>query len=117
MSILRKITAPFRRIWIVAAILVTLACLTAVRLFFASNGRRRAEDNLGTPPLATKTPAKSATSLGSVSEPVTANFGGTISNFVLPPESSKRPQAKEPPPIPDEIKRQLVNPLTAISLF
>ncbi len=116
MSILRKVIAPFSRIWVVAAILVGLAALTAVRIFYASGSRRRDQERLGNQTVATA-PVHAASGTAAIAQPVTASFGEQISNFVLPPEAPQKSHPKEPPPIPDEVRRQLVSPLSPISLF
>ncbi|HWA09512.1 MAG TPA: hypothetical protein VG838_08695 [Opitutaceae bacterium] len=49
---------------------------------------------------------------------ITEEFGEKFANFVLPPQPpAKKDQDKGPPPIPEELKKQFVNPATPISLF
>jgi hypothetical protein len=117
MSFLGKITGPFRRLWLPAVLLTVLGCLTAVRIYFASSTRRQADDPAVRQAAQAKNVPKPAVGKEPAPQPTTMNFGETVSNFVLPPDTSKKNEAPRPPPIPDEIKRRFVNSPTPISLF
>ena len=43
MSVLGKITRPFRTLWVPVILLIGLGCVTAVRIYFASGSRRKAD--------------------------------------------------------------------------
>lgn len=116
MSLFRKLSRPFRTLWVPAVLLVALGCVTAVRIFFASGSRRTAEASRGLKPVAAK-PLPGSGAKPSPEEPVTAHFGETFANFVLPPEQPKKDESKRPPPIPEDVRKLFVNPPTAISLF
>jgi hypothetical protein len=117
MSFLGKVTGPFRKLWLPAVLLAVLGCLTAVRLYFASSTRRQADDPAARQAAQAKSVAKPATGKEPAPQPATQQFGETFSNFVLPPDTSRKNEAPRPPPIPEEIKRRLVNSPTPISLF
>ena len=117
MSVLGKITRPFRTLWVPVILLIGLGCVTAVRIYFASGSRRKADDPVAKQQALIKEAPKAQAGKSQVPEPVTANFGETFSNFVLPPELPKKEEAKRPIPIPEDIRKLFVNPPTAISLF
>lgn len=117
MSFLGKITAPFRRLWIAALLVVALGSITALRIYHASSVRRQAAAAQANPPQANPRAAAKDAAKSDVPEPVTMQFGEQYAKFALPAETPKKDEAKRPPPIPEEIKKQLVNELTAISLF
>jgi hypothetical protein len=117
MSLLGKIGAPVRKLWVAALLVVVLGSVTAVRIYHASSARRRAEDPANQQEAAAKAVAKPATAKDAVPQPIMMQFGEQFANFALPPELPKKDEAKRPPPIPDEIKRQFVNLPTSISLF
>lgn len=117
MSLLGKLTRPFRTLWLPAVLLVALGCVTAVRIYFASGSRRKADELLTNQKPQPAPVSKSAAGKAGPSEPVTAHFGETFSNFVLPPELPKKEEAKRPPPIPEDVRKLFVNQPTAISLF
>jgi hypothetical protein len=115
--LLGKITAPLRSLWLPAVLLIALGTLTAVRLYFASSTRRQTED----PATKQEPKSKSLAALGapkeSAPQPAIQQFGETFSNFVLPPATPKKNEVPRPPPIPDDIKRRLINTPDPISLF
>ena len=117
MSVLGKMTRPFRTLWFPVVLLIGLGCVTAVRIYFASGSRRKADDPVAKQQALIKEAPKAQAGKSQVPEPVTANFGETFSNFVLPPELPKKEEAKRPVPIPEDIRKLFVNPPTAISLF
>ncbi len=112
MKFLGKIARIFRSIWVSALMVVILALIAAGKIYFASEARR-------TPP-APKSPAPATSSQDKTAVPktVTEEFGEKFANFVLPANPAPASKAeKGPPPLPDDIKKRLVNPPTAISLF
>ena len=98
MSLLGKLTRPFRTLWVPVVLLVALGCVTAVRIYFASGSRRKADDPVTKQQAQLKAAPKAQAGKSQVPEPVTANFGETFSNFVLPPELPKKDEVKRPLP-------------------
>ena len=117
MSLIGKIGAPFRKLWVSVLLVVILGAATAVRIYYASSARRQADEPAAKPAGEAKPTPKAGTAKDAVPEPVTMDFGEQFANFALPPESPGKNEPRRPPPIPDEIKRRFVNQPTSISLF
>ena len=117
MSLIGKIGAPFRRIWVAVLLIVLIGGATAVRVLYKSSARRKAEEPTAGTPAAPKAAAETGAAKDDVPQPITMDFGEQFANFALPPESPQKGEPKRPPPIPEEIKKLFVNQPTAISLF
>jgi len=117
MSLLRKIGAPFRKLWVAALLVVILGGATAVRIYFASSTRRQAAASSAAPEAESKAAIRTGTAKDAVPQSVMMQFGEQFAGFVLPPELPKKDEPKRPPPIPEEIKKQFVNLPNPISLF
>jgi hypothetical protein len=117
MSFLGKVIRPILKLWVLAVLLAVLGCVTAVRIYYASSTRRQDDDPAAKQAAQAKTVAKPAAGKEPIPQPATTQFGETFSAFVLPAETSKKNEAPRPPPIPDDIRKRLVNAPTPISLF
>ena len=117
MSLIAKVSAPFRKLWVAALLVVILAGATAVRIYYASSARRQADELAARPDAKPNAASKPGSAKDNVPQPVTMQFGEQFASFALPPESPRRDEPKRPPPIPEEIKRRFVNQPTSISLF
>jgi len=118
MSLLRKLTNPFRRLWLSMGLLVVLAGVTVLKIYHASSSRRESEAALAEPggPQKPAGPAPLGEAKETPPKTVTEEFGQTFSNFVLPQGTGpKKPEG--PPPVPEEVRRKFVNPATPISLY
>jgi len=120
MNALRKIASFLRRLWTSLLILMVLASVTAVKIYFASSSRRHTTETAAAQENAKKPgkPARAAPRKDQAPRTVTEEFGEKFANFVLPPEPpGKKDQDKGPPPIPEELRKQFINPPSPISLF
>src|ERR1017187_5119365 len=113
MNALRQLASFLRRLWTSMLILVFLASVTAVKLYYASTSRRRATDTVAVQKTAKKSekPGRVAPRKDQAPRTVTEEFGEKFASFVLPPAPyAKKDQDKGPPPIPEELRKQFVNP-------
>jgi hypothetical protein len=111
MNPLRTMAAPFGRLWVSMALLIVLAGVTVGRIYLASSTRRQ---EVTAPPAAAAPPPVESSRAGGQS--VSAKFGQKFADFILPPEPARKEEAG-PPPVPEEVRKQFVNPATPISLF
>lgn len=115
MKPLRNFSSLLRQVWIGIILVVILAIVTAGRIYFASAARRRAAEGREAPLVQKQTGPQPA---GKPPQTVSEEFGEKFSNFTLPPERArKKSEPKEPPPIPEEVKKRLINQPTPISLY
>lgn len=112
MRMIRAMLAPFRGLVASMALFVVFAGVTVVKVYHASSTRRQA---LAVPP-AVPSAAPGSAAKAVQAKTISEEFGQKFANFVLPPEPAKK-EEPGPPPIPDDVKKQFVNPSTPISLF
>ncbi|OAM91925.1 hypothetical protein AW736_26455 [Termitidicoccus mucosus] len=94
-------------------VLVVLFGIIGYRLYNGSTERRRS----------TSAPAEKAAEAKhrqeeAPNQPVVAKFGASVSKFIAPPEEPRKSNQDEgPPPIPENVKKQLVTEPTPIALY
>lgn len=120
MRLLRRLGAAARNLWVSLLMVVVLAIVTAAKIYFASSSRRLLVENASGEH--TSRPAVTSKERSTLKDKaprtVTEEFGEKFANFVLPPPPAVGREApKGPPPIPDDVKKQLINAPTPISLF